>query len=160
MVNNLLLVRVDDRLIHGQVMTAWLKVHPAKTILVVDDPTAKDDFLTEILKAAAPSDVKVLVRTIADGAELLKAGFPDKTFLLVKGPLTLKALKDQGVHFDAVNVGGMGKNAQRRVLYKNVSASPEEIAAFKELIADGTPVSLQIVPAERAFDLQSFIKDA
>ena len=50
---NILLARVDDRLIHGQVMTAWLKRYPAKQVIIVDDGVAKDDFMASVLQMAA-----------------------------------------------------------------------------------------------------------
>ncbi len=156
---NLVLVRVDDRLIHGQVMTAWLKVVPAREVLVVDDETAKDEFLAEILKAAAPSDLKVHVLSTADAIMRLRdQGLPNRTFLLVKSPLTLKEIYDAGVPLTAINVGGMGMRPGRKVVYKNVSASEEERQAFRDLIAQGVKVTLQIVPAERSFDLQGMLK--
>ena len=60
---NLLLVRIDDRLIHGQVMTAWMKTLPAKQIIVIDDKVAKDDFMLFVLQNAAPSGIKVIALT-------------------------------------------------------------------------------------------------
>lgn len=56
---NVLLARVDDRLIHGQVMTAWMKLLPAKEIIVIDNKVAKDEFMITVLEMAAPTGVKV-----------------------------------------------------------------------------------------------------
>ena len=60
---NVLLARVDDRLIHGQVMTAWMKLLPAKEIIVIDNKVAKDEFMITVLEMAAPTGVKVKVFT-------------------------------------------------------------------------------------------------
>lgn len=156
---NLVLVRVDDRLIHGQVMTAWLKVVPAQAVLVVDDETANDEFLTEVLKHAAPSDLTVMVRTVTAATELILHGeLHTRTYLLVKSPMTLKQLWDAGVPLTEVNVGGMGMKPGRKIIYKNVSASDDERAAFKALASAGVKVYLQIVPAERSFELEGMLK--
>lgn len=60
---NVLLARVDDRLIHGQVMTAWMKLLPAKEIIVIDNKVAKDEFMITVLEMATPTGVKVKVFT-------------------------------------------------------------------------------------------------
>ncbi|MFR1599631.1 MAG: PTS sugar transporter subunit IIB, partial [Coprobacillus cateniformis] len=53
-------IRIDDRLIHGQVVTAWIKTYQAKKILIVDDIVAKDDFLKNVLKMVKPSGVDLI----------------------------------------------------------------------------------------------------
>ena len=66
------LVRVDDRLIHGQVVAIWLKALGAKRIVIVDDKTAADEFLREILMLAAPPGVPVEVHDVAIGTERVR----------------------------------------------------------------------------------------
>ena len=65
---SLRLVRIDDRLIHGQVVAVWLRALGAKRIVIVDDATARDEFLREVLTLAAPHGVPVEVHDIASGA--------------------------------------------------------------------------------------------
>ena len=76
---NVLLARVDDRLIHGQVMTAWMKLLPAKEIIVIDNKVAKDEFMITVLEMAAPTGVKVKVFTEEKAAEVLQAGLSKPT---------------------------------------------------------------------------------
>ena len=71
---NLMLARIDDRLIHGQVMTAWMKVKPAKQIIVIDDKVAKDSFMIDVIELAAPVGVKVSVLTCDAAVAELKKG--------------------------------------------------------------------------------------
>ena len=56
---NIVLTRIDDRLIHGQVVTAWAKITKANRIIVVDDEVAMDEFMVKILKMAAPRSFKI-----------------------------------------------------------------------------------------------------
>ena len=84
---NVLLARVDDRLIHGQVMTAWMKRLPAKEIMVIDNKVAKDEFMISVLEMAAPAGVKVKVFSEKDAAKILKEGLKTPTILLAKSPL-------------------------------------------------------------------------
>lgn len=69
---NIVFIRIDDRLIHGQVITAWSKIVLADRILVIDDEVASDPFMTKVLKIAAPSSVKVDVYDIKEAIEFLK----------------------------------------------------------------------------------------
>ena len=154
---NLLLVRIDDRLIHGQVMTAWMKTLPAKQIIVIDDKVAKDDFMLFVLQNAAPSGVKVLALTEEKALETLKAGLSTPSFILAKSPLSLKVLIENGIDIKAVNIGGMGMKAGRTTIYKNVSASEEERICIKEFLDKGIDVAIQIVPSEKRFELNNIV---
>lgn len=157
-IENLVLVRIDDRLIHGQVMTAWLKVAPAKYVLAVDDAVAADEFLSEIMAAAAPPGLKVQVTTVEKAVEVLTRPLPQRTYLLVKTPITLTRLMEAGVELTEVNVGGMGVNQSRKPLYKNIAASPEELDAFRSMVAAGVKVTFQIVPAEHSYDFNAVVR--
>jgi D-glucosaminate-specific PTS system IIB component len=145
------LVRVDDRLIHGQVVAIWLKALGAKRIVIVDDRTAADEFLREILELAAPPGVPVEVHDVAGGTERVRAlaADPEPIFVLMRSPLTAVRMREAGIEFPLLNVGGMGAGPGRKVLYRNISASPEEIAAMRRLEELGTRVELRIVESDR-----------
>jgi PTS system mannose-specific IIB component len=145
------LVRVDDRLIHGQVVAIWLKALGARRIVIVDDRTAADEFLREILELAAPPGVPVEVHDVERGTQRVRdlAAGPEPIFVLMRSPLTAVRLREAGVDFPLLNVGGMGAGPGRKVLYRNISASPEEIAAMRRLEEMGTTVELRIVENDR-----------
>ena len=145
------LVRVDDRLIHGQVVAIWLKALRAERIVIVDDRTAADEFLREILELAAPPGVPVEVHDVERGTQRVRdlAAAPEPIFVLMRSPLTAVRLLEAGVEFPLLNVGGMGAGPGRKVLYRNISASPEEIAAMRRLEEMGTTVELRIVENDR-----------
>jgi mannose/fructose/N-acetylgalactosamine-specific phosphotransferase system component IIB len=145
------LVRVDDRLIHGQVVAIWLKALGARRIVIVDDRTAADEFLREILELAAPPGVPVEVHDVERGAQRVRdlAAAPEPIFVLMRSPLTAVRLREAGVEFPLLNVGGMGAGPGRKVLYRNISASPEEIGAMRRLEEMGTTVELRIVENDR-----------
>lgn len=90
---NVVLTRVDERLIHGQVMTSWLKLCNANVILIIDAGSASNAFLKRILFAAAPKDVELQVMNEADAAAYLKEDSPDgeKVLVLSKTPQPLLA---------------------------------------------------------------------
>ncbi|MEE1313652.1 MAG: PTS sugar transporter subunit IIB [Lachnospiraceae bacterium] len=157
MTENVLLARVDDRLIHGQVMTAWMKLLPAKQIIIIDDKVATDDFMISVLEMAAPKGVKVRVFSCDKATEILAKGIKTPSILLAKSPITYKRLIDGGVDLTAVNLGGMGINETRTTLYKNLAASPEERTAIKEMLDAGVDVKIQVIPADKVVEIKNLL---
>ncbi len=148
---NIVLTRIDDRLIHGQVVTAWVKHTDANRILIVDDPLTKDTFMQRILRSAAPAGITVEVKGVSEAANFLKedAETGEKLMILVKGPQNLESLVDEGVKLPLIILGGMGAKAGRKKFNRNVSASEEEIACMKRLEEKGAVVQFQLVPDEK-----------
>lgn len=160
MAQQIVLARIDDRLIHGQVMTAWVGHVGAKDILIVDDKVASDPFLAGVITAAVPSSMRAKAVTVADAISRLAPGGDSEEgniVLLAKGPETYEALVDGGVPITEINLGGMGSKQERQLLYRNISASPAERASFKRLIEKGTTVYIQVVPNSECVDIAKYL---
>jgi PTS system mannose-specific IIB component len=156
---NIVLTRIDDRLIHGQVITAWSKVTDANRIVIVDDEVAEEAFLVKVLKTAAPSNIKVDVFGINEASEVLKGESQgEKLVILVKTPSVVISLINAGVDIKSLNVGGMGAGVGRKKFYKNISVSQEEKEEFKGLVELGVNVSIQIVPDAKQIDVKKLLK--
>lgn len=151
------LVRVDDRLIHGQVAAIWLKTVGASRIIIVDDRTARDDFLREVIELSAPTGVAVEIHDVAGGAERVKeaAAADEAAFVLMRSPVTALRLREMGVPFDVLNIGGIGAGPDRKPLYRNISASQDELEALRRLEQMGTRVELRIVANDKAVPFTS-----
>ena len=154
---HLLLARVDDRLIHGQVMTAWMKLLPAKEILIAEEKAAKDPSMTQVLTMAAPGGVKVKVYSVEQAAQALKEGLKAPSIMLAKTPLTYKKIMDLGAEIPEINIGGMGISGERKTLYKNIAADPQERDAIKEFINKGIQVKIQVIPADKVVDVSGLL---
>jgi D-glucosaminate PTS system EIIB component len=154
---SLRLVRIDDRLIHGQVVAVWLRALGAERIVIVDDATARDEFLREVLTLAAPQGVPVEVHDLAGGAARLidLARTPEPVIVLARTPSTVLALRHAGVPIEVVDLGGMGAGPGRRRLHKTISVSPNELGDLRELEQLGTRVVIQIVADDRPIPFQS-----
>ena len=96
---HIVLCRIDDRLIHGQVVTAWVKQTEGNRIVIIDEALVKDVFLQKIIKAAAPSDIRIDIYNIENGVCELKKEAEDKEriIILVKTPQVVEALIDEGL---------------------------------------------------------------
>jgi PTS system mannose-specific IIB component len=106
--------------------------------------------------------VPVEVHDTTEGAKRVAelAATSENAFVLMRSPVTALQLRKAGVPFDVLNVGGMGAGAGRRSLYKNISASDEELKAMRELEAMGTRVELRIVADDRPVPFSSVDKGA
>lgn len=155
----IVLTRIDDRLIHGQVMTAWVKKTGADQIIVIDNGVAEDMFMSEVLKASAPDGIDIVVKNVEDSVSFIK-NIPDtnhKVIILVKTPNVIVDLLKNGVSLDKVIVGGMGTNPGRKTVYKNIAASENERADFKYILDQNVPVVIHIIPDQKAIDLSKHI---
>ncbi len=153
---NMVLIRIDDRLIHGQVVTQWLKDTNGNRILIVDNELVGNRMMQRILKAAAPPGIKVEILTVPDAVTELKkdAVSGENIVILVKYPQVLEEMLDEGIAMKKIILGGMGLTAQRKRFNKNVAASEEEINCIKRIVSKGVTMEFQLVPAERAVNVE------
>ena len=158
--NDIVLARIDDRLIHGQIVTSWCKTTNANQIIIVDDNVKKDQFTQRLLKAASPPGVKVEIYSLEEGVEALmkEESETKRTILLTKTPDAMEFLINHGLNLKRIVLGGMGAKAGRSQLNKNVSASPEEVNSLKRIMQKGIEIVFQLVPAENPVNIKRFIK--
>lgn len=153
------LVRIDDRLIHGQIVMAWSKAVAVKRILVIDDKVAADAIRKMLLEMVAPPGVKVSVLTASQGIEALlnnKFG-KEKLLLLFTNPMTIMKLIEGGVLINKVNIGGMSFSQGKTQLTKAVSVDDDDRNAFKKLHEHGVVLQIQILPNDAPIDIMTKI---
>lgn len=153
------LCRIDDRLIHGQVMTAWLQYANTNSVLIVDDATAKDDYIKNIISLVVPKRVNVSVVSAMDSIEFIRNYEGEPLLILAKTPNIFQIMITGGTEIDSIIVGGMGSSINRKRIYKGVASSEEEIKSFIHLINSGVEMILQIVPDEKPVQLSSVLKE-
>lgn len=149
-------IRIDDRLIHGQIVTAWAKNKQVNKIWIVDDGVAKDEFLKGIMQLVAPSDKELIISGLDEMPELLKKldNEDPRVLILVKFPEVAQKIYEAGVKFRELNIGGMGANPKREKLFKNISASSEEVDTLREIKKMGVDVYFQVTPDERKTEFE------
>jgi PTS system mannose-specific IIB component len=156
------LARVDDRLIHGQVMTKWSKGLGTNALFVIDDPTAKDPFLKDIfMMSSANSGMTIKVFTIDEAIEYWeKANFEKfKAILLFKNISTVKAVVDKGLPIKRLNIGGIAKTKDAKFVISSVGLKPADAELLKEIDSKGVEVFFQTVPDTKAVSLKDALKD-
>lgn len=146
-----LAVRVDDRLIHGQVVTQWVKVFKAQKIVVIDNHVAKDKMQKNILKFAAPPEIKVSILSVDKAAEVWnKNQFGNlNVFVLFKDVKQIAELNQKGVKFDEITLGNMSIIGERKQIYKSTGFTREEAQTLFDLQKDGVKLFFQTQPTDR-----------
>lgn len=142
--------RVDERLVHGQIMTSWSKHLQLKRIVIVDDAVAGDEFMAAVLAMSAPAGISIDILTVADAAARVREDRGDeKTLLLFKrieAALGLaRALEGTPQALSELNIGNVGSVPGRVQVTKNVFLSDEEKGQIRELQGLGVNVFLQML---------------
>ena len=132
------LVRVDYRLIHGQVVARWLKVCPVRRIVLVDDVLGSDEFMSDIYKMAVPKGTDVDIVTIDKAKEVLD-NTDDTVFLISKDI-------EKGVELPAINVGAVPNEEGRKLITTGVAISQKELDMLEELNSKGIEITVQPMP--------------
>lgn len=145
---NVTLIRVDFRLIHGQVATKWSKVAQATKIIVVDDASSKDDLLKSVLKMAAPQGVKCLVYSVERCVEKWKeTGFGEgKVMMVFKDISACYAAWKGGLAVPKLQLGNVPNREGRKVLFGEVFVDAEEMAMLKEMSGAGVEIEIHTIP--------------
>lgn len=158
----IVLARVDSRLLHGQVATAWTKsVNPSR-IIVVSDAVAKDDLRKKLIEQAAPPGVKANVIPVDKMIEISKdPRFGNtKALLLFENPQDVLRSVDGGVAIDEVNVGSMAHSVGKVVVSKVLSMGTEDVETFEELKNKGVSFDVRKVPNDSRDNMGEILKKA
>ena len=154
---NLKLTRIDFRLIHGQVMTRWVKQYDIKAIVVVDDKSAKSPILKKILLGAAPHGVKVEVETIENAAKRWVEGTlpKDNLLLLFKDPKGAASAYNAGLHYPRLQVGGIEGAGNKINICRNITMSEDDINTLKPVYEAGVEIFCQPIPEDGEYPFKN-----
>lgn len=146
---NIVLTRIDNRLIHGQVATQWTNVIGANLILVANDEVASDKMRQSLMDMAAPNGVATRYFTIQKTIDIIhKAAERQKIFIICETPADVAKLVDGGVPIKKVNVGNMHMAEGKRQVAQVVAVDDADVAAFKHLVEKGVEIEIRKVPNE------------
>lgn len=154
----LVLYRIDDRLIHGQVVVGWGQPLDVSFLVLVDDEVATSEWEQELYRMGVPPGMDVYFHTVADApAQLAKYRADKRRGILLTGDIAaMTELVDRG-GVAAVNVGGIHHRPGRQQRLRYVFLAPDEEQALRALAAHGAVVTAQDVPAARAIPLEELL---
>lgn len=149
-------MRIDDRLIHGQIVTAWISDSKAEKILVADDMAAKDMTQQMLLKLAVPANIRLEIRSVADAAKLIASDATEtKVLLIVRNPKTALELFDLGFHIGSVNVGNISNSRStvgRKRLLPFIYVEPADVDNLRAIAGKGIKLDVRAVPNDKSVD--------
>jgi PTS system mannose-specific IIB component len=148
-------VRIDDRLIHGQIVQGWLKVVEVNKILLISNEVAEDKMQQILLSMAMPSNVKLVIKNIKDASYELSNDVydKDKLMILFSNPQDIVKVLENGVKFKSVNVGGMHFSHGKTQILKNLSVDKQDVISFLKLIKNNIELESRILPSDERHNI-------
>lgn len=161
MAGTILLQRIDNRLVHGQVGMTWVNTLGANLVVVANDEVAKDDVQQNLMEMVIPDTVGIRFFSIDRTIEILDKAIPSqKILLVVKTPQDALRLQEGGVTIPKWNIGNLHFAEGKEQLSSTVSVSKDDIDVFNKLHNDGVELEVQGIPNEHATDLMELLKKA
>jgi mannose/fructose/N-acetylgalactosamine-specific phosphotransferase system component IIB len=156
---NIVLIRVDDRLIHGQILESWLPYLKAQCVVVANDILAEDSFQMAILSMAVPERIKLRMVNIDSFGELNSD--PElsgkTTLVIVSSVLDAYRIIQKKISAGRINLGNMRSSGADKQLMYSFWVRKEDIVMLKEMITQGISVTLQSVPREKEIDIKDIL---
>lgn len=150
-------IRIDDRLLHGQVAYSWKSALSYDAIVIASDSAANDDIRKMAIKLCCPDGVKLAIRSISDAATLLKNPKLSsmKVFVICPNPESVHDLLQLIEERPVVNLGGMQMEPNKVLFSPAVYVNKEDIEYLDKLVASGISVEVQEVPSKSMKDYSS-----
>ncbi|MDR3124322.1 MAG: PTS sugar transporter subunit IIB [Endomicrobium sp.] len=152
------LVRIDDRLVHGQVVQGWLKVIPVDILLVASDIAAENKMQKMLMEMAVPSDIKLEVKSLQDAVAVLKVVNCKNIMVLVASPKEAFYILEHGVRFNSLNIGGMHFFSGKKQILSNVCADDSDIKFLYRIYQKGIELESRILPGDERLNIIPLIE--
>lgn len=155
----IVLNRIDDRLIHGQVVVGWGQPLDIRFIVLVDDEVAASEWEQELYRMGTPPEMDVYFHSVAEVPRVLEGYRTDqRAGILLTGNVQsmLRLVRDAGVR--EVNIGGLHHRADRKPRLRYVFLSAEEEKLLRDMAAQGAVVTAQDVPATHPVELSELLE--
>ncbi|MDQ8396652.1 PTS sugar transporter subunit IIB [Enterococcus faecium] len=158
---NIVNVRMDERLIHGQVAGIWAPSLHTQRIIVINDEAAADTLQKSSLKMAAPTSMRLSVLPVESAAKNIRSGKYGKQrlFLVFKNPTDVLRYLKAGGKLTHVNVGNMSYKEGSKDITKSIKVLDEEIDVFESIAAMDINVTAQLVPNDPVIDFMDKLRN-
>ncbi len=153
------LLRVDHRLLHGQVAFSWTQNLGADCILIANDDVPQNDIRKTAIKLAKPQGIKLVIKNIEESIKALQSGVTDKykLFIVVESVEDAYKLAKAYPDITKINLGGTKVNEDTENISKSMNVTKKEKELLSTLRNDGVDVFVQLVPTDKKTDIKDFI---
>ena len=142
--------RIDNRLVHGQVIEAWLPHIRAKTLVVANDDLASDALRQEIMSLAVPSDVSFVCCTVADTPDVLRRVFKGNVsqhvLVLFSTCADARSAHMAGLPFSQVNIGNLHYGPGKEQVCEHIALGPDDRSCLKYFADHEVEIDFRCVP--------------
>lgn len=146
---NIILTRIDNRLIHGQVATQWTSAIGANLLLVANDEVSTNTMRQGLMDMAAPTSAQTRYFSLQKTIDIIhKANDKQKIFIICETPQDVLILVEGGVPIKKVNIGNMHMAEGKRQVAGSVAVDDKDVSAFKKLQELGVELEIRRVPQE------------
>ncbi|WP_413487356.1 PTS N-acetylgalactosamine transporter subunit IIB [Carnobacterium maltaromaticum] len=158
---NILLTRIDNRLVHGQVGMTWTNTLGANLVVVANDEVATDSVQQNLMDMVLPETVQIRFFTLEKTIRIIgKAAPHQKILLVVKTPEDALTLVEGGVPIEFLNIGNLHFSEVKQQLSSTVSVDKNDVETFRKLNQLGVKMEVKGIPSERGQDLMNLLKEA
>lgn len=154
------IIRIDDRLIHGQVTAGWVRPLGIERIVLANDEVANDEWQREIYTLAVPSEIKVKIYQVADAIDFIKNNQDNiKTMVLVNSLKDALRIIKSGIIVTKLNIGGLHYENGKKGFTSYIFLSDEDIKCAKEIINQGLTLEGREIPGSPSININNLIKE-
>lgn len=156
---NIVGVRIDGRLVHGQVANLWTPKLQVDRIIVIDEAASTDDIQKSGLRMATPMTTRLSVldyKVAADHIKNERYG-KQRVFLVAKKPQEYLKLLDEGVELVSINVGTMSQTPTTKAVTKQINVEQEDIEVFDKIAEKGVELTAQLTPSDESHDFMKLL---
>ncbi len=152
-------VRIDDRLLHGQVVTTWIKALQLEQCIVVNEAISGDSFQQQLLEMAAPEGMRVVFYAPQRFAEIVATNpIKRRSMLLFNNPADVLYLVEHGVPIQKLNIGGMKNNGKKRQIATAVAVNDDDVATLQKIADAGVEITIQMVPNDKELRFEKAVR--
>jgi fructoselysine and glucoselysine-specific PTS system IIB component len=153
-------VRVDHRLLHGQVAMAWNQTLGSDCILIANDDVPNDEIRKTGIKLAKPHNTKLVIKNMDDSVKALTSGVTDKyrLFIVVETIADVYKLAKESGLIKSITLGGVKSRENTIQIAKAVFVTSQESSMLKELITDGIEIEIRQVPNDTKIMVHDALK--
>lgn len=156
---NIVLTRIDNRLLHGQVATQWVSSVGANLIIVANDAVSTDTMRQGLMKMACPAQASARFFSIEKTCAIIdKASASQVIAIICETPQDVLRLVEGGVPIKSVNVGNMHMSDGKRQVATSVAVDDKDVETFRALQAKGVELFIQRTPSIAKEDVEKLFK--
>jgi PTS system mannose-specific IIB component len=151
----IVLIRVDDRLVHGQIVQGWLKTLDVDAVLVISDLAANDKIQQTLMELALPSSIRLDVKTLKGATISLINGEYGKEniMILTVHPSEVLYMIEKGLKITSLNIGGMHFISGKKQLAENICVDDEDIRNLYQIYSKGIEIESRVLPGDEKLNI-------